>query len=196
MIGSYVPTRLNATDYPGLVPAGAPVDTVAIGTGLFVGPVAADSDEYRKLANVVDAFFAQFQTLLGPGHHGKWAEVNLSSEIPGWHRFPPADDWLKRNASIVAGQDLRAIFMRFLDERQKATGGPQMSQEQKDVCSVSSGGGRPARRIESHGLIWKRSPSPVIARSVATKQSPARWAADLPGGRLLPGQARPLRSSQ
>jgi uncharacterized protein len=133
VIGSYVPTRLNATDYPGLVPPGAPVDTVAIGTGLFVGPVAADSDEYRKLADVVDAFFAQFQTLLGPGHHGKWTEVNLSSEIPGWHRFPPAGDWLKRNASIVAGQDLRAIFMRFLDERQKAAGGPQMSQEQKDA---------------------------------------------------------------
>jgi TRAP-type uncharacterized transport system substrate-binding protein len=132
VVGTYVPTKLSATDYPGLVPPDAPVDTIAVGTGLFVGPLAADSDEYRKVANVVDTLFTQFQTLLGPGHHGKWSEVNLSSEIPGWHRFPPADDWLKRNASIVAGQDLRAIFSRFLDERARASGGPQMSQPQKD----------------------------------------------------------------
>jgi TRAP-type uncharacterized transport system substrate-binding protein len=133
VIAAYVPTRLSAAEYPGLVPADTSIDTVAIGTGLFVGPVAADSDAYRKIANMVDAFFTQFQTLLAPGHHGKWAEVNLSSEIPGWHRFPPADEWLKRNASIVAGQDLRAIFIRFLDEREKAIGGPQMSPEQKDA---------------------------------------------------------------
>ncbi len=133
VVGTYVPTKLSATDYPGLIAPDAPVETVAVGTGLFVGPLATGSDEYRKVANVVDTLFTQFQTLLGPGHHGKWAEVNLSSEIQGWHRFPPAEDWLKRNASIVAGQDLRAIFMRFLDERDRAAGGPQMPQSQKDA---------------------------------------------------------------
>ena len=132
VVGAYVPTRLSATDYPGLVPAEAPVDTIAIGTGLFVGPLTPDSDGYRKIAEVVDTFFTQFQTLMAPGHHAKWTEVNPASEIPGWHRFPPAQEWLKRNASIVAGQDLKAIFMRFLDERENAIGGPQMSQEQKD----------------------------------------------------------------
>ena len=133
VIGTYVPTWLSAAEYPGLVAAGAPIDTVAVGTGLFVGPVAADSDDYRKIAAVVDAFFTQFQTLLTPGHHAKWAEVNLSSEIPGWHRFPFAEDWLKRNASRFAGQDLKTAFLRFLDERDKAIGHGQMSQEQKDA---------------------------------------------------------------
>lgn len=128
---AYVPTRLTASDYPGLIPPDAPVNTVAVATGLFVGPVATGSDRYRKLSNVVDAFFTQFQTLLAPGHHPKWAEVNLSAEIPGWHRFAPADDWLKHNAAVVAGQDLRAIFMRFLDDRAKAVGGPEMSDAQK-----------------------------------------------------------------
>jgi hypothetical protein len=70
---------------------------------------------------------------LAPGHHGKWAEVNLSSQIAGWQRFPPADEWLKRNASVAVGQDLRMIFMKFLDERAKTGGGQQMSQEQKDA---------------------------------------------------------------
>lgn len=133
VVAAYVPGRLTATDYPGLIPRDAPVETVAVGTGLFVGPVAPGSDQYRKLANVIDTFFTQFQTLLAPGHHGKWAEVNLSSQIPGWQRFAPADEWLKRNAAVVAGQDLRGIFMKFLDERAKASGGPTMSTEQKDT---------------------------------------------------------------
>jgi TRAP-type uncharacterized transport system substrate-binding protein len=133
VVAAYVPSKLNANDYPGLVPRDAPVDTVAVATGLFVGPVAAGSDQYRKLTNVIDTLFTQFQTLLATGHHGKWAEVNLSSQIPGWQRFAPVDEWLKRNASVAAGQDLRMIFMRFLDEREKAAGAGQMSQQQKDA---------------------------------------------------------------
>jgi TRAP-type uncharacterized transport system substrate-binding protein len=133
VIAAYIPSKLNATDYPGLVAPDTPVDTVAVATGLFSGPVVAGSDDYRKLANVVDTFFTQFQTLLAPGHQGKWAEVNLSSQIPGWQRFGPADEWLKRNAAVAAGQDLRMIFMRFLDERAKASGGQMMTQEQKDA---------------------------------------------------------------
>jgi TRAP-type uncharacterized transport system substrate-binding protein len=133
VVAAYVPSQLSATDYPGLVPHDAPVDTVAVATGLFVGPVATGSDQYRKLAGVVEAFFTQFQTLLAPGHEQKWAEVNLSSQIPGWQRFPPADDWLKRNAATSDSEDLRMIFMKFLDERAKVTGGQQLSQQQKDA---------------------------------------------------------------
>jgi TRAP-type uncharacterized transport system substrate-binding protein len=133
VVAAYVPSRLNATDYPGLVPRDAPVDTVAVATGLFVGPVPTGSDQYRKLASLVDTFFAQYQTLLAPGHDQKWAEVNLSSQIPGWQRFPAAEDWLRRNAVVSDGADLRVIFMKFLDERAKVTGGQQLSREQKDA---------------------------------------------------------------
>ncbi len=133
VVAAYVPSKLNATDYPGLVSPDATIDTVAVATALFVGPVPTGSNDYRKLANVVDTLFTQFQTLLAPGHHGKWAEVNLSSQIPGWQRFTPADEWLKRNAAVAAGQDLRMIFMKFLDERAKASGSQAMTQEQKDA---------------------------------------------------------------
>jgi uncharacterized protein len=133
VVAAYVPSRVTATDYPGLVPRDAPVETVAVATGLFVGPVTVGSDQYRKLANMIDTFFTQFQTLLAPGHHAKWAEVNLSTQMPGWQRFAPADEWLKRNASVAAGQDLRMIFLRFLDEREKASGGQTMSPQQKDA---------------------------------------------------------------
>jgi uncharacterized protein len=133
VVAAYIPTKLNAADYPGLVARDAPVDSIAVGTGLFVGPVAPGSDGYRKLTNMIDTFFTQFQTLLAPGHHAKWAEVNLTGQIPGWQRFGPADEWLKRNAALASGQDLRMIFMRFLDEREKTVGAQQMSQQQKDA---------------------------------------------------------------
>ena len=133
VVAAYVPSRLNATDYPGLVPRDAPVDTVAVATGLFVGPVPTGTEQYRKLAGVVEVFLAQYQALLGPGHDQKWAEVNLSSQIPGWQRFPAAEDWLRRNAAVSNGTDQRASFMKFLDERTKVIAGQQLSREQKDA---------------------------------------------------------------
>ena len=36
VLSAYIPSQLNATDYPGLVAPDAPVDTIAVGTGLFV----------------------------------------------------------------------------------------------------------------------------------------------------------------
>jgi TRAP-type uncharacterized transport system substrate-binding protein len=103
---AYVPTRITAEDYPGLVPGDRPVDTVEIGT-----------------------------VLLDPGHHPKWHEVNIMAELPGWRRFPPAEQWLQRNAPVAAApnlQDLKGIFSRFIDERQQATGGAPMTQQEKD----------------------------------------------------------------
>src|SRR6267142_3355325 len=94
---AYVPTRLSAQDYPGLVPADRPVDTVAIGTVLAAANLQYGSERYRNLVNFVDAFFTGFQLLLDPGHHPKWQEVNLMAELPGWRRFPPAEQWLQRN---------------------------------------------------------------------------------------------------
>ncbi len=134
---AYVPTRLTAADYPDLVTADKPVDTVAVGAALYVANLAPDSERYRNVVNFVDAFFTQFQSLLEPGHHPKWSEVNLTAEIPGWRRFPPADQWLKRNTPAVASQnnmprDLKTVFQRFLEERLQVSGGQGMTQEQKD----------------------------------------------------------------
>ena len=133
--GVYVPTRLTVQDYPGLVPWDQPVDTVAVGAVLAAANLQVGSDRYRNLVNFVEAFFTGFQSLLDPGHHPKWHEVNFMAELPGWRRFPPAQQWLQRNAPVAAApslQDLRAIFSRFIDERQQATGGSPMTQQEKD----------------------------------------------------------------
>jgi TRAP-type uncharacterized transport system substrate-binding protein len=132
---AYVPTRISAQDYPALVSGDRPVDTVAVGAILAAANLQYGSERYRNLVNFVDAFFTGFQGLLEPGHHPKWHEVNIMAELPGWRRFPPAEQWLQRNAPAVAApnlQDLKAIFSRFIDERQQATGGLPMSQQEKD----------------------------------------------------------------
>ncbi len=132
---TFVPTRLSAEDYPGLVPAEQPVDTVAVGTVLAAANLPVLSDRYRNMVNFVDAFFTRFQSLTEPGHHPKWRDVNLAAEFPGWVRFPPAEEWLRRNAPVASNvkqQDLKTIFSRFIEERQQAAGGQVMTQQQRD----------------------------------------------------------------
>jgi uncharacterized protein len=132
---AYIPARLTADDYPALIQYNHPVDTVAVGAVLVVANLQPGSERYRNVVNFVDAFFTGFQSLLTPGHHPKWHEVNIAAELPGWRRFPPAADWLQRNAPVAnapSEQALKAIFARFVDERQQAAGGAALSRQQKD----------------------------------------------------------------
>jgi len=132
----YVPTRLSADDYPNEIPQDKPVDTIAIGNVLVVADLRQLRERYRNVANFVDIFFTEFQSLLAPGHHAKWNEVNIAAELPGWRRYGPADEWLKRNMQIAKGPSpemLRTMFSRFVDERRQAIGGRAMSEQDKDA---------------------------------------------------------------
>lgn len=135
ILAAYAPTRLTARDYPGLIPPDRPVDTVAVGTVLLAAPLAVGTARYGNLVNFVDAFFTQFQSLLGPGYQAKWHEVNLSADLPGWTRFAPARQWLMRNAPAPVAKttlpaNIEVMFERFLDERLRATGA-QMTPQQR-----------------------------------------------------------------
>jgi TRAP-type uncharacterized transport system substrate-binding protein len=135
VMARYAPTQLVAADYPGLVPEDQPVQTVAIGTVLVAADLQQAPDRYHNVANFVDAFFTGFPTLLTPGHHPKWKEVNLSAELPGWQRYLPAADWLQRNSYVAASpnrEDLQAIFTRYIDERIRAAHGAPMTETEKN----------------------------------------------------------------
>jgi TRAP transporter TAXI family solute receptor len=131
---AYIPARLTSDDYPNVVATDGAVDTVAVGAVLVAANLIPDSERNRNVASFVDAFFTQFPKLLEEGHHPKWSEVNLAAELPGWRRYGPADNWIKRNGGApvaVNEQQMREIFTRFLDERSRS-GGQALTAQQKD----------------------------------------------------------------
>ena len=131
----YAPTRLSAADYPGLVPQDRAIDTVAVGSVLLVADLRQSPERYRNIANFVDVFFTGFQSLLEPGHHPKWQEVNLSAELTGWRRYQPAEQWLQRNMQIANApkpDDLKAMFASFIDEHRRSAGGAPMTDQEKE----------------------------------------------------------------
>jgi hypothetical protein len=133
---SYIPTRLSRADYPELIPEDKSVETIAVGNVLAVTELRQLPERSRNVANFVDIFFTGFQSLLTTGHHPKWSEVNIAAEIPGWRRYAPADQWLRRNIQIAKAPSpevLQTMFSRFLDERRQAIGQGAMSQQDKDA---------------------------------------------------------------
>ena len=131
---NYAPTRLTSADYPGMIKADQPIDTIAVGSILLAADLRQVPDRNNNIANFVDVFFTGFQSLLGPGYHPKWSEVNLATEIPTLRRHDAAAQWLQRNAQVSGIQDpgkLQDMFARFIDERRQAAGGTPMTDADK-----------------------------------------------------------------
>jgi TRAP-type uncharacterized transport system substrate-binding protein len=86
----YLPSDLTSKDYPGLVPEGRPVQTVAVPTVLAAYDWPKDNDRHRRMVRFIDALFDRLPVLQSTaGNHPKWKEMSLSGTVPGWKRFPP-----------------------------------------------------------------------------------------------------------
>jgi TRAP-type uncharacterized transport system substrate-binding protein len=84
----YVPAQLDAADYPGLIPEGQSIQTVAVPAVLAVFGWPRTSDRYRRLARFIDYLFERLPRLQKEaGYHPKWRELNLAANVPGWQRF-------------------------------------------------------------------------------------------------------------
>ena len=131
----YLPSSLTSTDYPMLIDDNHPVDTVAVGAVMAVYNWDRDSDRYRRTAAFVSAFFDNFAEFLKPPWHPKWQEVNLAADLPGWSRFPAAQEWLDRRPSPAgAGYDLALKnsfeeFLKFMEESRGRGGSDAQSRE-------------------------------------------------------------------
>jgi uncharacterized protein len=91
---TYLPASLTSEDYPNLVEPGGRVDTIAVESVMAVFNWQANSDRYRKVARFVEALFSRFDRLQNPPSHPKWRKVNLAASVPGWTRFPAAQQLL------------------------------------------------------------------------------------------------------
>jgi TRAP transporter TAXI family solute receptor len=119
----YLPAVLGNADYPSMVESGHDVSTIAVGAVLIAYNWPRDSDRYRRIAKFVDAFFPRLADFQKPPRHPKWRETNLAAVVPGWKRFPAAQEWLDRNrAKLPTAGITRGQFDQFLATRQ-ASGG-------------------------------------------------------------------------
>jgi len=110
----YLPGVLTSADYPGVVPAGEEVETVAVGAVLIAYNWQKGSEPYRRLEDFVGRFFSKFSEFKQPPRHPKWQETNFAAALPGWARFQPAEDWLARNREVLTA---RSQFNEFLSSR-------------------------------------------------------------------------------
>ena len=95
----YFPAKLTHEDYPGLIPQGQVVDTIAVGAILACYAWPANTDRYRRVAKFTEAFLSKFEDFRKPPRHAKWRETNLATPVKGWKRFAAAQEWIDGEAS-------------------------------------------------------------------------------------------------
>ena len=92
----YSPAQLEQALYPNLIDKGQTIQTIAVDAVLITNNWQPASDRYRRVAKFVEALFTRFAEFKKPPRHPKWQEVDLSKELPGWQRFPAAQDLLQQ----------------------------------------------------------------------------------------------------
>ena len=112
----YVPTEMEARDYPAFIPQGQSVATLAVPAVLAVFNWPRNSERARKVARFVEAFFSKFEQLQQPPFQPKWKEINFAGTVPGWTRYPIAVQALSRLATSEEEQT-RSKFEGFLVQR-------------------------------------------------------------------------------
>jgi len=94
----YLPSTLDAADYPNLIKQGEHVETIAVPTALVAFNWPTNSNRYERVARFVDHLFSRLDKLQGPGFDPKWKSINLAASVPGLTRFPAAQAWLDSHA--------------------------------------------------------------------------------------------------
>ena len=97
----YLPSALDAADYPNLIKQGDHVATIAVPTALVAFNWAANTNRFERVARFVDHLFSRIDKLQGPGFDPKWKSINLGATVPGLARFPAAQAWLDRQSSTA-----------------------------------------------------------------------------------------------
>jgi TRAP-type uncharacterized transport system substrate-binding protein len=101
----YIPSELTAKDYPNLIPEDEVVQTISVAALLAVYSWRPDTDRYRRCVRFVEYLFDRFDKLRGPTFQPDWKEMNLAGTIPGWTRFPPAQEMVNRAAAAKVKVD-------------------------------------------------------------------------------------------
>src|SRR5262249_48230028 len=122
----YLPGTIGHEDYPALIEKGQTVNTISASTVLISYNWQKGTVRYERTARFIDAFFSKIYEFDRPPRSPLWRSVNVAASLPGWSRFPAADEWLTNwRAGEAKGQE--ADFRKFMSEK-----GAQMSGGQID----------------------------------------------------------------
>ena len=124
----YSPAQLEQTLYPNLIDKGQTIQTIAVDAVLITNNWQPASDRYRRVAKFVEGLFSRFAEFKKPPRHPKWQEVDLSKELPGWQRFPAAQDLLQQ----AKFDEFRAKFHGGSVAAQSATEKQRLFREFRD----------------------------------------------------------------
>src|SRR5579871_413522 len=131
----YALGEFTPQDYPALVPQGTVTDTIAVPQVLAVFNWQKNQDRYRKVQRFVQSFFSKFEQFQMPPRHPKWRDVNLAATVPGWTRWPVAEEMLQQlrqaNGVNTSQPGAAADFATFLKE--KGVTNVQPSSDQRDA---------------------------------------------------------------
>jgi TRAP-type uncharacterized transport system substrate-binding protein len=95
----YTPAELTSADYPNLIPQGQSIPTISVQALLAVYNWKADTDRFRRCVRFVEYLFDRFDKLRVPPYPPGWKQINLAGTIPGWTRFPSAQEALNKLAA-------------------------------------------------------------------------------------------------
>jgi uncharacterized protein len=129
----YTIGEFTSKDYPGLVPEGTSVDTLAVPAVLAVFNWPKGHDRYRRVARMVESMFTNWEKFRQPPRHPKWRDVNLAATVPGWTRWSVAEEMLRKVRPEEAGADPKVAsgdFATFL--RSSGATNANLTAEQRD----------------------------------------------------------------
>jgi len=112
----YLPAQLEPSDYPGLIPEGQKIQTIAVPSVLAVFNWPQDHDRQKRVARFVDYLFERFAKLqTEAGYHPKWRELNLAATVPGWQRYAPMQNKLNALVTARTAPDIRTGLTEHLE---------------------------------------------------------------------------------
>jgi len=85
--GAYFTAKLSSQQYPGLIPQGNAVNTVAVASVLAAYNWPVDSPRRARVQKLTEELLARIEEFKQPPFHEKWKQVIVDKELPGWVRW-------------------------------------------------------------------------------------------------------------
>ncbi len=145
----YVPAELTSADYPGLIPQGQAIETISVPALLAVYNWNKDThvDRYRRCVRFVEYLFDRFDKLRAPPYQPGWKQMNLAGTVPGWTRFPPAQEQCSTRSRPSPPASIRRWRGRKPPVRR-----PRARPSRSGCSSSSWSGARTGKVVTAHGV--------------------------------------------